>query len=108
MAVQTLGSWMREPSRLRNHSHTRRKDGWILCPWFKQETGEDVSKDQVRAAVIRANETEEEVDFVTKLWQQVNWDNWVYWKEKGGLWQYTNDTAAVGKHVLCAHPASTS
>jgi hypothetical protein len=46
-------------------------------------------------------ETEEEVDFVTKLWQQVNWDNWVYWKEKGGLWQYTNDT---GYHWVAYHP----
>jgi len=46
-------------------------------------------------------ETKEEVDFVTKLWQQVNWDNWVYWKEKGGLWQYTNDT---GYHWVAYHP----
>ena len=33
----------------------------LLSAMIKQETGEDVSKDQVRAAVIRANETEEEV-----------------------------------------------
>lgn len=33
----------------------------------------------------------DELKFVNKLWQQVNWDNWVFWKEHGGLWQMTND-----------------
>ena len=33
----------------------------LLSAMIKQETGEDVSRDQVRAAVIRANETEGEV-----------------------------------------------
>lgn len=33
----------------------------------------------------------EERDFVTKLWQQINWDTWIFWNDKGGLWQMTND-----------------
>ena len=33
----------------------------LLSAMIKKETGEDVSRDQVRAAVIRANETKEEV-----------------------------------------------
>lgn len=37
----------------------------LLSAMIKQETGEDVSRDQVRAAVIRANETEEEEVIVT-------------------------------------------
>ena len=32
-----------------------------------------------------------EKEFVTKLWQQVNWSTWVYWNQQGGLWQMTND-----------------
>lgn len=34
---------------------------------------------------------QDEQKFVTKLWEQVNWDTWVFWKTKGGLWQMTND-----------------
>ena len=46
-------------------------------------------------------ETDDEVKFVKKLWQQINWDNWVFYKEQGGLWQYTNDT---GYNWIAYHP----
>lgn len=43
----------------------------------------------------------EERDFVAKLWQQVNWDNWVFWNDTGGLWQMTNDK---GYDWIAYHP----
>ena len=39
--------------------------------------------------------------FVTKLWQQINWDTWVFWNERGGLWQMTND---LGYKWVAYHP----
>lgn len=44
---------------------------------------------------------DEERDFVAKLWQQVNWDNWVFWNDTGGLWQMTNDK---GYDWIAYHP----
>jgi hypothetical protein len=32
-----------------------------------------------------------ETAFLKTLWQQINWDNWVFWNDNGGLWQMTND-----------------
>ena len=33
----------------------------------------------------------DETSFLKKLWRQVDWSKWIFWKDKGGLWQMTND-----------------
>ena len=32
-----------------------------------------------------------EKEFAKKLWEQIDWSTWVFWGQKGGLWQMTND-----------------
>jgi hypothetical protein len=36
-------------------------------------------------------QTADEKQYIKSLWEQVSWQNWVFWGETGGLWQMTND-----------------
>lgn len=46
-------------------------------------------------------QTQKEKDYIKSLWEQVSWENWVFWKERGGLWQMTIDK---GYEWIAYHP----
>jgi|TARA_B110000483_G_C18196000_1_gene543004 hypothetical protein len=35
--------------------------------------------------------TNDEKHYIEQLWNQVNWNNWMFHEEKSGLWQFTDD-----------------
>lgn len=54
-------------------------------------TQEEKDSVKVETFLEKAEHHWEEKKVINKLWNEVDWDQWVFHKEYGGLWQFTND-----------------
>ena len=54
-------------------------------------TQEEKDNVKVETFLEKAEHHWEENKVINKLWNEVDWDQWVFHKEYGGLWQFTND-----------------
>ena len=67
-------------------------------------TGARRSLDTDRGPVLSFEQkliTQQEKDFIQNLKEQVDWSKWIFYKDLGGLWQFTNDG---GYDWIAYHP----